>query len=287
MTLSQRRVPAIVTGLVSLAATVIAVVTDQAWLVAVAAVLAVTSVVLAVLAHRRGGTEPPPARAAGEPMRSASRGEPAPPSRKSEDEDEDEDQIPRVTVLPEPRDDQPGPPDLTSAKSGEVDLRHQGSAADGVTDPETGLFNQVFFDASLLKRVSAARRGLRPLSVAVADVVSRSHEGTPVGPAPASEVGETMTAVLREADLVARADDGRYLILLEDTSENGAVWTLERLRRQLVEDVPGHTVWVGVSCYPAYGFSAAQLVGQARRALDAAREWHQDRIEVTAEDPDD
>ena len=95
-----------------------------------------------------------------------------------------------------------------------------------------------------------------------------------------------MTSVFREADTLARSTDGLYLILLEDTPENGAVWTLERLRRGISEQLPGHTLWVGLSCYPAHGFDAAQLTSQARDALDSAREWQQDRIEVTASDPD-
>ena len=158
-------------------------------------------------------------------------------------------------------------------------------ATDAIIDSDTGLFSQVFFDASLVKRISAARRGLRPLSIAVADVVLAV--GTEqIHPAPARPVANVMIDVFREADTLARSDDGLYLILLEDTPENGAIWTLERLRRKIAEDLPGHTLWVGLSCYPAYGFDGDQLADQARRALDSAREWQQDRIEVTTSDPD-
>lgn len=158
-------------------------------------------------------------------------------------------------------------------------------ATDTIIDSDTGLFSQVFFDASLVKRISAARRGLRPLSIAVADVVLAV--GTEqIHPAPARPVANVMIDVFREADTLARSDDGLYLILLEDTPENGAIWTLERLRRKIAEDLPGHTLWVGLSCYPAYGFDGNQLADQARRALDSAREWQQDRIEVTTSDPD-
>ena len=44
---------------------------------------------------------------------------------------------------------------------------------------------------------------------------------------------------------------------------------------------------MGLSCYPAYGFDADQLMRQALDALEAAREWQQDRIEVTTSSPDD
>ena len=159
-------------------------------------------------------------------------------------------------------------------------------ATDLITDPATGLFSQVFFDASLVKRISAARRGLRPLSVAVAEVATAV--GTPeLAPAPAGPVATIMVSVFREADTLARGDDGRFMILLEDTPENGAIWTLERLRRRISEELPGHTLWVGLSCYPAYGFDADQLIAQARAALGSAKEWQQDRIEVTTASPDE
>lgn len=152
-----------------------------------------------------------------------------------------------------------------------------------ITDLSSGVFNQVFFDASLDKRVSAARRGLRPLTVALVEVATRSGDGS-VDPKPVADI---LTETLREADTVARTTDGLFALLLEDTPENGAIWTLERIRRQITTEIDGVMVRAGVSCYPAYAFTAEQLVGQSRQALDDAREWNQDRIEVTTEEPDD
>ncbi len=161
-----------------------------------------------------------------------------------------------------------------------------GPRGDDITDPETGVFTQVFFDASLGKRISAARRGLRPLTVAMVEVVERVGEPDVAQPA-AKPVAEILTDPLREADAVARMDSGVFAVLLEDTPENGAIWTLERIRRKISEDLPGCTVRAGMSCYPAYAFDADQLVGQSLTALDAAREWRQDRIEVTTASPED
>jgi diguanylate cyclase (GGDEF)-like protein len=276
MIVSWWRTATIVFGLASLVAALVAVVTDQVGLVVVAAMLAGVSVALVVASQRRRPDEPTAPGTEDVPSATNTADEPTAP--------DDEERPAEPGSAPAGPD--PHPAGFAPRPAEEIDLREP--TEDCLIDPETGLFNQLFFDASLVKRVSAARRALRPLSVAVAEVVVRvDDQGATDGPAPAPDVARTMLAVLREADLVARADDGRYLILLEDTPENGAVWTLERLRRRLVEILPGHTVRVGVSCYPAYGFSAAQLVAQARRALDGAREWHQDRIEVTAEDPDD
>jgi len=153
-----------------------------------------------------------------------------------------------------------------------------------ITDLASGVFNQLFFDASLDKRVSAARRGLRPLTLAFIEVVAKPGRADPVDPKPVADI---ILATLREADTVARADDGLFVVLLEDTPENGAIWTLERVRRHLTDAIGDIIVRAGVSCYPASAFEAHQLLSQARVALEAAREWNQDRIEVSTADPED
>jgi diguanylate cyclase (GGDEF)-like protein len=160
-----------------------------------------------------------------------------------------------------------------------------GSGPDPVIDQATGLFNERFFMATLEKRVSAARRGLRPLGLTLLEVVADISSGRPV-PSDPVIVTEALVGTLREADTVAHLDDGRFAVLLEDTPENGAIWTIERVRRRLSQSHPGHTVWAGLSCYPAHGFDQDQLVGQASAALSAAKELRQDRIEdaVTPED---
>jgi GGDEF domain-containing protein len=157
---------------------------------------------------------------------------------------------------------------------------------DDITDPETGVFTQVFFDASLGKRISAARRGLRPLTVAMVEVVEKVGQPDMAHTRP-KPVADILVTTLREADTVARMDSGIFAVLLEDTPENGAIWTLERIRRRISEELPGCTVRAGMSCYPAYAFDADQLLAQSMGALDAAREWRQDRIEVTTASPDD
>jgi GGDEF domain-containing protein len=97
-------------------------------------------------------------------------------------------------------------------------------------------------------------------------------------------VTEGVRATLRDADTACRLDDGKFALILEDTPENGAVWTVERIRRSLAGQQDRHTLWAGIACYPAHAFDAWELFDRARQALEAAREWQQDRIEVaTAE----
>jgi diguanylate cyclase (GGDEF)-like protein len=98
------------------------------------------------------------------------------------------------------------------------------------------------------------------------------------------KVTGSIRQTLRDADTACRMSDGCFALILEDTPENGAVWTVERIRRNLTSRHGLHTLWAGVACYPAHAFSTDELLDQASLALDAAREWKQDRIEVaTAE----
>jgi GGDEF domain-containing protein len=152
-----------------------------------------------------------------------------------------------------------------------------------LTDPLTGLFNESFFRVTLDTRVSAARRHLRPVAVVLVQVAQGVREGlkSPVSP---MVVADGIRTTLRDADTACRLDDGRFALILEDTPENGAVWTVERVRRALAVDHPGQTLWAGIACYPAHAFDAWELFDRSGQALDAAQEWHQDRIEVaTAE----
>jgi diguanylate cyclase (GGDEF)-like protein len=157
--------------------------------------------------------------------------------------------------------------------------RDAADAMDVLTDPVTGLFSQSFFQVALDSRIAAARRHLRPVAVVLLDVVEGVNQGQPSQAGP-HVVAEGIRMTLREADTACRLRNGQFALLLEDTPENGAIWTVERIRRRLVSLQPGLTMWAGVACYPAHAFNAEEIVGAADVALTAAREWRQDRIEV-------
>jgi two-component system cell cycle response regulator len=151
--------------------------------------------------------------------------------------------------------------------------------AAALTDDVTQLFSEAYFRVALEARIASARRHLRPVAIALLEVA----EGLPVpaaAAAPPERAAESIRQTIRDADTACRLLDGTFAIILEDTPENGAVWTVERVRRNLVSRYGSHTMWAGVACYPAHAFSAEELIEQARLALGAAREWKQDRIEV-------
>ena len=128
---------------------------------------------------------------------------------------------------------------------------------DPVRDAESGLLNEHYFDAALPNRVANARRGLRPIAIGVLAVAADAAPAT---------VAEALTTALRESDTACRLHDGRYAVLLEDTPEDGARRTLERVVA-LLGAVPA---WAGVACYPAHALEVGELRAMADAALARA-----------------
>jgi len=138
-------------------------------------------------------------------------------------------------------------------------------------DPESGLLNEAYFKASLPNRVATARRVLRPISVVLARLALPEH---------ARQLAYSLLDTLRESDTACRLDNGTFALILEDTPENGAVWTIERVRRLLGDQGTDVVLWAGVASYPAHALEAHDLFDLADRALLDAMDWDQSRIEV-------
>jgi len=138
-------------------------------------------------------------------------------------------------------------------------------------ESESGLLNEAYFRAALPNRVATARRVLRPISVVLSRIATPEH---------ARQVAFGLLDTLRESDTACRLDDGGFALILEDTPENGAVWTMERLRRLLSDQGTDVVIWAGVASYPAHALEAPSLVHLAERALADATQWAQSRIEV-------
>ncbi len=149
-----------------------------------------------------------------------------------------------------------------------------------LNDPESGLLNGDYFRASVPNRVATARRLLRPLSVVLLTTGDSSAHPTRCQPEEARIIAETLLRTLRESDIPCRLEDGGFGLILEDTPENGAVWTIERLRRLLVNQGIDLTIWAGIAAYPAHALEANELMLKAQQAMAQALEWAQSRIEV-------
>ena len=146
-------------------------------------------------------------------------------------------------------------------------------------DPSGGLFAQPFFLATVSWRLIACRRVLRPLALALFEVVDGLPDG-PIVPSDPKVVTAMIKATLRTSDIAARMADGTYGLMLEDTPEDGAVWAVERLRRSLSSKAGSRVLRAGVACYPGHALTPIDILRSATAAFATAREWPQDRIEV-------
>ena len=141
-----------------------------------------------------------------------------------------------------------------------------------VVDVDTGLPDQRFFELALDGRVAAARRHLWPMTLVLVDLTIDSD---PTDERQAVEAlasfGVLLRRTLRESDIACRLNGHRFGVLLEDTAEEGGVWTAERLQIGLARD-PGRITRLsaGVASYPTHAMRADEILRQARAALARA-----------------
>ena len=139
-------------------------------------------------------------------------------------------------------------------------------------DPNSGLLTEAYFDVAVPERVAIARRGLRPLSL----VLVRSSVPTMRD----HEHAVLVRRCLRASDTACQRGADELGLILEDTPEDGAVWTAERLRRDLEATGDDIVVWAGIATYPAHTLDALGLIFLASQALQQAAFWPGSRIEV-------
>ena len=169
-------------------------------------------------------------------------------------------------------------------------VRRPSSASDGVPTPaypgdleslpalrspldgDTGLPDATYFDLAARSRVVAAARHLWPVTVVLLEL---RFEHTP-DEAASTEAARSFTSLvrqtLRESDIACRLGPTTFGLVLEDTSEEGGVWTIERLQIALARDpARGERISAGVATYPTHGLRPDEVMTRARVAFGRAR----------------
>ena len=189
-----------------------------------------------------------------------------------------------------------------------------------VTDGLTGLYNHRCFYERLTQEMARAQRYALPLSLLMIDIDDfkgfNDRYGHPAGDLALREVGGILTTRLRRGiDFAARYGGEEFVILLPNTSRDGAHVVGTRLLRELAEaatagDAPplnedgavdvGEririavgasslpaadadariTVSVGVACFPGSAGTPDELVHSADKALYLAKRLGKNRVEV-------
>jgi diguanylate cyclase (GGDEF)-like protein len=168
----------------------------------------------------------------------------------------------------------------TSEHGGRPEGGHQGPSPDGmpdmpehtVIDPITELPDGRYFEVAVESRVAAARRHLWPVSIVLVQLgFDEANERGDARNRSLKTFADVMRQTLREADIACRINDTTFGLILEDTSEEGGVWTAERLQIALAHDSTSISKLVaGVAAYPTHGLFSKDVLVRARAALNRA-----------------
>lgn len=146
------------------------------------------------------------------------------------------------------------------------------------TDPLTGLANRRFWDEELRRAMSAAKRHVRRLSVALIDLDGfkgfNDTYGHAAGDTLLRTAADLWTKCLRSTDVLARYGGEEFAVLLHDCDLVEASELLERLR---LATPGGQTCSIGIAQFQP-GDSPESLLGRADAALYEAKGLGRDQV---------
>jgi diguanylate cyclase (GGDEF)-like protein len=170
---------------------------------------------------------------------------------------------------------------MTIASSAAIALEnarlYQSARETSLTDDLTGLGNYRYFCDLLDKEIERSVRHSTPLSLVMLDCDCLKHindrYGHAIGDAHLIHLADTMRAIARKSDILARYAGDEFMIILPNTTQVDGVAFAERLRARMestplmVDGSPvTATISLGVASVPASGQSVDALV----KAVDAA-----------------
>ncbi len=157
------------------------------------------------------------------------------------------------------------------------------------TDGLTGLLNKRTLIDEAERRIKAAERFSKPVSVLVTDIdhFKRVNDtyGHDVGDVVIKGLGEVLKRVKRDTDIVGRFGGEEFVVVCEQTDETGAKYLAERIRKELestefqTELGPLKvTCSVGVATFPAAGRTWAALFKATDEALYVSKRGGRNRV---------
>jgi diguanylate cyclase (GGDEF)-like protein len=173
---------------------------------------------------------------------------------------------------------------------------HQEAQRLSTTDALTGLWNFRYLSMSLAREIERSTRFERPLAVLMLDLdhfkAVNDTYGHARGDTVLRELAHRVQDQIREVDTYARYGGEEFVVVLPETTIEGAAQLAERIclavRRQPFqgdgEEPLTVTVSIGVAAFPQHGSSAATLMRSADRALYVAKHEGRDRWHVAGEE---
>ncbi len=167
--------------------------------------------------------------------------------------------------------------------------RERSLEAISVTDELTGLFNRRFLNASLVKKIAAARRSGTNLSLLMLDVDHfkdfNDTYGHPEGDKVLAALGRLLMQTLREEDIACRYGGEEFVVILHNADQNAALEAAARIRTRFAEwsfmpraGKDAHlTISIGAAVLNP-GESGEHLIFRADQALYQAKHTGRNRV---------
>ena len=159
------------------------------------------------------------------------------------------------------------------------------------TDGMTGLLNKRTLISEAERRIKVAARFNKPLSLLVTDIdhfkkVNDTY-GHDVGDVVIKGLGEVLRRIKRDTDVVGRFGGEEFVIVCEQTDEEGAVNLAERIRKELAATTfqtelgpLSVTCSVGVAPFPSAGQSWESLFKATDEALYVSKRNGRNQVTV-------
>jgi diguanylate cyclase (GGDEF)-like protein len=161
------------------------------------------------------------------------------------------------------------------------------------TDSLTGLPNRRAIQESIKRMVAGASRTVTPLSALMIDLDHFKQVNDTYGHGRGDEVlagvGVALQASLRASDFAGRWGGEEFILLLSNTTSDGAFNVAEKVRQAIAEirvsDVDRLiAASVGIATIPEHAGDAEHLVRSADRALYTAKRNGRNRVEIATAD---
>jgi diguanylate cyclase (GGDEF)-like protein len=159
------------------------------------------------------------------------------------------------------------------------------------TDYLTGLRTRGYFEQQLDLEFKRAERRQQKFALLMVDIDGfkelNDSAGHHVGDEVLRQVANILSQDKREIDTVARYGGDEFVIILPETTEQGAVYVAQRLRRAVEQarfaarlpDAPQHlTISVGLAVYDRDGRFKRELIDYSDAALYAAKKEGRNRV---------
>ena len=145
-----------------------------------------------------------------------------------------------------------------------------------VTDDLTNVYNSRFLKAALGREIQRGHRFGHPVSIAKIRLNGLADETGPLAAAFLGEVAVVLAAQVRSFDILGRHGRDNFVLLLPQTSQEGALEVAERARAAVeshafsMGQAGTITLSAGVASCPQDGSDAEKLLAAADRALQRA-----------------